>query len=297
MGYIENEIQNMLELLAQKEKIFTAIMDCSPEGTLQSVKRSDNSRTYFHRVRVERNYSDGPGHQGPLSDSSEHPAYINRRTGITRDPHMIKALANKEYAGRMLQVIRYNIHVLKKAKASLKSMSPTDIYNSMKAVYRTLPPDWYDDINRLDRTLEAHTAWAEEPYEISDYKPWERKFETSRKIYVRTRSELSIIEKLYEYHLVPRYEQIIHIGAHSLAPDFTFLGSDGYEFYWEFCGMMDDPDYVDRFHWKRRIYESAGIVEWDNMINTFGTKDHFSINEVIHVIEDKIIPRVTQPEF
>ena len=82
------------------------------------------------------------------------------------------------------------------------------------------------------------------------------------------------------------------IGRYELAPDFTFKGRDGREFYWEYCGMMDDVSYVDRFFWRRKLYEQAGIFEWNDMICTFGTKNHFNIKEVIHVIEDKILPRI-----
>lgn len=56
--------------------------------------------------------------------------------------------------------------------------------------------------------------------------------------------------------------------------------------------MMDDPAYVNRQVWKRSMYESAGITEWNNMIYTYHKGNEMDANEVVHVIEDRILPRM-----
>lgn len=53
-------------------------------------------------------------------------------------------------------------------------------------------------------------------------------------------------------------------------PDFKVLDGDtGEVWYWEHCGMMNDPKYVRRWEDKKKFYEKHGIVEGKNLIVTY----------------------------
>ena len=103
----------------------------------------------------------------------------------------------------------------------------------------------------------------------SDYMPEGRTHLTSRGLRVRSKSELIIAEKLYEYRIEFWYEEVLRIGKYTVVPDFTIRRRDGKVFYWEHCGKTGDDEYMARHRWKMELYEDAGIVPWDNLIVTY----------------------------
>ena len=283
MGYLETELDCMLLFLEDMEKKYDDIVRMSPEGALQCNRRY-GTYTYSQVIHV-------PDQPGKVSDpSGKHPAGY-RRTGITRNEELIRGLAGKEYANCALKRIRRSIQILKRAKAGLMDVSPEAIYASMRSAYRTLPKSFYEELT-MDEKMAEYDRWGREPFRQSDYRPEERTKRTSYGWCVRTKAEQLIVEKLFERRIRPRYEQVIHIGGYDLAPDFTFPDKHGQQFYWEYCGMMDDPAYVNRQVWKRSMYESAGITEWNNMIYTYHKGNEMDANEIVHVIEDRILPRM-----
>ncbi len=92
---------------------------------------------------------------------------------------------------------------------------------------------------------------------------------TSKGLAVRSKSELLLAEKFYEFKVPCRYEQVLKIGKYTLAPDFTLLAESGKIFYWEHCGLTGNLAYMKKHKWKMDVYESAGIVPWKNLIVTY----------------------------
>ncbi len=278
MGYIDTEIDSMLLFLEEKEKIYDRIVKLSPSGTLQCTKRGGRNNYYHVTLRPQKAGSDS------VSDRYQ-------KRGITKDADMIRSLASKEFAICSLKRIRRCIHILRRARAGLIDISPAAVFDSMKTAYQTLPQEWYEELG-LEEKMAAYDRWARTPFQQSAYKPEERNKMTSYGWSVRTKAEQLVVEKLFERSIRPRYEQVIIIDGYELAPDFTFPDKFGREFYWEYCGMMDDPDYVSRQIWKRKMYESIGITAWDNMIYTFHRNNEMNAIEIAHIIEDQILPRM-----
>jgi hypothetical protein len=55
-------------------------------------------------------------------------------------------------------------------------------------------------------------------------------------------------------------------------PDFTIADhARGVTFYWEHCGMLDDPGYRARWERKRAEYLAAGIKPWQDGGGAEGT--------------------------
>ena len=127
-------------------------------------------------------------------------------------------------------------------------------------------------------------------YEQFTYRPEEKRHITSRGLKVRSKSELLIIEQLYDYLLPTRYEQVIHIDGYNLAPDFTIRRADGKIFYWEHEGLTNETKYLERQIKKSQIYASAGIVPWDNLIVTYDTADgNIDLRIIKATIESRLI--------
>ena len=140
--------------------------------------------------------------------------------------------------------------------------------------------------------LRAHKEWSEAPYRQNDKHPECKDKITSRGLHMRSKSEVMIAELLYQYGIPFRYEEPLYIDGVMLAPDFTFRGADLLKFYWEYCGMMDDPKYVDHHIWKKNLYERHGIVPWKNIYFTYESGGNIDLKAIRHFIEDNILPRM-----
>ena len=140
--------------------------------------------------------------------------------------------------------------------------------------------------------LQAHKEWSEASYRQSDKRPEGKDKITSRGLHMRSKSEVMIAELLYQYGIPFRYEEPLYIEGFMLVPDFTFRGADLLKFYWEYCGMMDDPKYVDHHIWKKNLYERNGIVPWKNIYFTYESGGNIDLKAIRHFIEDNILPRM-----
>ncbi len=98
-----------------------------------------------------------------------------------------------------------------------------------------------------------------EEVEPSDYLPEGRTLRTTRGERMRSKAEVLIAKTLYSYGVPFRYEQELAVDGMTFHPDFTFEGAGGKEFYLEFCGMMDNPAYVESRKRKRDAYERGSV--------------------------------------
>jgi hypothetical protein len=87
---------------------------------------------------------------------------------------------------------------------------------------------------------------------------------TERGDLVRSKSELVIADKLHARGIDYAYEQPLALDERRRRyPDFTIADhARGVTFYWEHCGMLDDPGYRGRWERKRAEYFAAGIKPW-----------------------------------
>ena len=112
--------------------------------------------------------------------------------------------------------------------------------------------------------------WARAQFEQSTYKIEQRTQRTSQGLLVRSKSEALIAEKLYEFGVPFRYEQVLHIGCRDYFPDFTVRNTrSGKLFYWEHLGLVNNKEYMESCRRKLATYENAGIAPWDNLITTY----------------------------
>ncbi|NLD20633.1 MAG: hypothetical protein GX663_10405 [Clostridiales bacterium] len=240
------EIRFSLESL--KEKLMVEQNEC-PLGRLNS--SIDRGRLQYYAVKeVDRGQRKSDGRQKGTNNRQ-------KKVGINNNPEIIKGLARKEFLIRTCKELNNNIMVVQRAIDNFRTFEPKGIIGVMTKAYRSLPEDYFFKKNgmrdefllnhdeRIVAGIKSHEAWARQPYEQSDYRSEERNKITSQGERMRSKSEVMIAEKLYEYGVPFRYEQVINVGKWKLAPDFTFEDRKKDEFYWEYCGLMDNIQYVN----------------------------------------------------
>lgn len=252
---------------------------------------------------LNRHFKDGlPKYQHSVPNGTYPSGQRKYETkGLEEDSPLLQQLMLKEYLRVILRRLDHNIRCLQKARDGFLPMDFKTIRSLMRDTYATLPDRLLYSVFQTDDQLPGgdpflkQRRWASQPFRQSDYRPEEKIHITSRGLAMRTRAELLIAEMLYRYDIPFRYEQVVIAGKYVLAPDFTFLGADGEEFYWEYCGMMADPAYRKRQLWRRGLYEGIGINEWTNMIYTYDEGDSIDMREIEAIIKTKILPRMQGP--
>ncbi|NHM15383.1 hypothetical protein GMI69_01675 [Eggerthellaceae bacterium zg-887] len=222
------------------------------------------------------------------------------REGVGQNRALRRQLARKAYLEKAVQTLRYDEKLLADVCKRWKPCSPEAILSLVPRAYRDLPDaDFFDTKadagpgvlgGDAEERIRRHEQWGLQPYRRSMKRSEGLTILTSFGLRVRSKAELLIAEKLHEYGIPFRYEQVIVVDGVSLSPDFTFEGADGNEFYLEFCGMMDVPDYVERHLRKRRHYEREGIVPWRNIIYLYASGNEMDMRQIDAVIRTQVVP-------
>ena len=202
--------------------------------------------------------------------------------GIQRDQAMISKLARKKYLQIAIKLLEEEIDRLTEFAKVHVPPEPAAVFERLPKIYLDIPEKMFFG------TAQGADLWASQPYEANHFRPEEKIHVTSWGLRVRSKSELIIAEKLDQYEIPYRYEQMLHFENHSFSPDFTILPGRK-PFYWEHCGMMGVPQYRRNNRWKIDMYERAGIVPWKNLIITYDMEDG-GINSGI--IESEIVNRL-----
>ena len=145
-------------------------------------------------------------------------------------------------------------------------------------------------VTELEAGERRPSDWVLASYKMSDYLPEEKVHTTSRGLKVRSKSELIICEIFYKYGIEFRYEEVMYINGRRIAPDFTVRRkSDGKIFYWEHCGMMDQPRYRKRYFDKRDLYELCDIMPWDNLFFTYDKDGSIDSNYIEAIVKTVLL--------
>lgn len=104
---------------------------------------------------------------------------------------------------------------------------------------------------------------------------------------VRSKSEVIIANALHYHNLDYVYEPELILEGKIKRPDFKIVDDDtGEEWYWEHCGMMNDPKYKKRWEEKKAFYKKNGIEEGKNLIVTYDVDGMLDSQKVERIIQD-----------
>ena len=290
-----DELENLLSV-AKRE------MEMCPQGTLHKEKRGDRF------LYLQCQYENENGRR--------------RRRSIGKDRRLIERLARKMYLEKEIEILRNDIDTVKEMLSAFENgyIEPTaeNVINRLPERYRGLQRTlifggvpgmqgvpsisdalsaWYNGVNE-SRYGRGTLEWARAAYEKSGYKSENRVHRTSKGLSVRSKSEALIAEKLYEYGIPFRYEEVLHLGDRSdmsrsdaagsrgngrsgvMIPDFVLPNAAGGLYYWEHCGLAGNAEYMKRHRQKIENYEKIGVVPWKNLIVTYDD-EYGNINTAI----------------
>ena len=267
MNYYEMDFDTMLYRLNDLKKKYNAELkqlEILTPGRIYGVKR--NGRQNYLQTQI----ADGK----------------SLRHGISKDTDTLMKLCRKAYLKEALQNIDENKKCLVTAKSRFTALNSSRIIQNLPDVYQTLPTEYFfpSEQNRAlidDKLINAAAedaeiaakvkAWIEEPYEKGDFMPEKKVHVTSRGEKMRSKNEVLHAEVMYRNHIPFRYEPVMHIGTITLILDFAAMRiRDAKIIYAEHCGMPHNKEYMARHKRKMELYESVGIVPWDNLIVTSG---------------------------
>ena len=102
---------------------------------------------------------------------------------------------------------------------------------------------------------------------------------------VRSRAERKIANELFHAGVLYEYEKLIRKDDINVLPDFVVQG-DGKLYIWEHLGMLDVPEYAEKWERKKKFYSEIGFVENVNMIVTTEKNiDSLSLGRIIEKIQ------------
>ena len=109
---------------------------------------------------------------------------------------------------------------------------------------------------------------------------------TLRGEFVRSKSEVIIANQLFNHGIPYKYEEpLVFADGRHVLPDFTIEDAEsGIKYYWEHCGMMDNPSYRARWEVKKQIYQDNGIQEGTGLLvseDRYGAIDTQEIENII----------------
>ncbi len=104
---------------------------------------------------------------------------------------------------------------------------------------------------------------------------------------VRSKSEVIIANALHYHNLDYVYEPELILEGKVKRPDFKVFDADsGEEWYWEHCGIMNDPKYRKRWEEKKAFYKKNGIEEGKNLIVTYDENGSLNSQKVEKIIQE-----------
>lgn len=276
------------DICAQRARLQETLEECEAEIALLPVGSLVCSRDKRGLVRYYQAFRDESGKY--------------RRLGIGKKEALKRELARKGYLESVARALEHNMRVLERASSQYIDCDPAALIDRVRDGLKGFSDTDYvcTRINRIlldldgsdEKRIASHAAWGQAPYERSTRYGEALTLLTSHGERMRSKSEVLIAEKLYVYGIPFRYEQVLDIEGVEFAPDFTFEGNDGQEFYLEFCGMMDDAEYVAAHQRKRAIYEQAGLTEWGRMMYVYASGNEINMAEIDALIRFRIIPRL-----
>ena len=177
----------------------------------------------------------------------------NAEFGITKNPNLIYKLARKPY---LIQSIKNRTKNIQHLQKFLNNISQSVPYKQSSSIP-------FDISLNKDEIEWLNSASSHNPY-----KPENLVYKTASGIFVRSKSERIISDRLFSHGIIFKYEPSLNIGEKTIFPDFLILRKDGKIVIWEHNGLMQNEEYFLKTVHRVRQYNDAGFYQHDNLICT-----------------------------
>ncbi|MBO4412288.1 MAG: hypothetical protein J5794_08920, partial [Lachnospiraceae bacterium] len=210
-----------------------------------------------------------------VTTASGHPKYYwiheGQRTYLGKEERdQARRLMEKSYYRDLLRETREELKALRQFLTCFDPSSQIRVYESMHDERRklvdplVLPDDLFVRkwLEESQRQLETHSNNYAKP----------EGFLTLNGETVRSKSE-KILADTFHHHSIPYvYECPLLLNDGVVFPDFKLLNVRTRKtYYWEHCGMMDNPEYLGTMIQKIQRYARSGIYQGDQLIVSMET--------------------------
>ena len=246
---------NQLNRIEEQIAILEHRVETLPEGKIKTCTRKGGFTSVYY-----------------CYENEEGKTIVDRYLSKAKDSELIKKLAQKQYYSDVLTSLK---NEQKSLSNMCKSYKPEEKYK----VYEGLVESRKQYITNLYNTPEKiYEKWCSEPF--LPYEEYKQKLihRTDRGELVRSKSEVIIANKLYQYKdvIYYKYEAPLYLKSlgEEVRPDFTIMRKkDAKIFYWEHEGMLDTEKYANKNVRKINGYIKDGIIPGDKLILTFETSE------------------------
>ena len=199
------------------------------------------------------------------------------------DAKTIRTFLQKSYDEKVMKLLNVES---KSLEIFLKKSD--NITKKIQQLYSVFPLEIKQYVDPIDMSDDDYTAsWLRIPYQgktIPDYIPV---YQTNHGEMVRSKSELTIANKLADKGIPYKYECPLTLSnGTTIYPDFTILDvRTRKEIYWEHRGLMDDREYARQAVFKMKSMMKDGMILGKNLIITEETTANpLGTNEIDAVI-------------
>lgn len=261
---VKEQLEKRRNYLQQVEKEKEKALLKAPSGTLRVMKQGESMR-YYRRSATNH----------------EEIIYLSKEK-----MDMARELAQKDYDEKVIRVVKKELLAIEKYLYHYPEMSAEQIYENLhKGKQNLITPIRLSDEEYI-RNWEAVT------YEGKRFDESMSEFYSMKGERVRSKSEVIIVDMLYQMGIPYRYEYPLYLqGLGVIYPDFTVLNvRERKEIYWEHFGMMDDPEYSERAVKKIKCYRQSGYYEDDRTMYTYETaKEPLNQKMIRALIERRLL--------
>ena len=264
-------MKNEQEILKEHQKMLARLriqlsreLDKAPRGRLRIATKGKYTEYYM--------CDEGAGTSGTRG------RYLKKK-----EEKIIKALAQKEYDGRLLKETMSQLDKIENYPYGIGEDGLKSVYEGLSESRKNLV------IPRIKPTEDAVSEWLAMPFEPLGFTVDDPEIYTDFHERVRSKSEKFIAEKLRAMGIPYKYECPLNLdGFGTVYPDFTILNKNTMAVSWlEHLGKMDEPDYSMKAVAKVRAYERSGIYVGKNLYLTMETKQTpFDAMSIESIFED-----------
>lgn len=280
MDYASN-VNYYLNLVKRERELVRAELKRYPGGKLM-ISREKSGTVYYHVF---------------VDCGNKH------RRRITKEKELIKKLARKEYLLDYRDRLDKCAEALSECKAVLEKNSNESAAANSTDNYSMLPIEFI--VSPLISSIKLHQVesneiqcnglyrqvygmspdeWMSLPYRVNTFRVEEKKHRSSCGVMMRSKGEIAWAERLLHWGVAFHHDELLFFAGEWISPDFIVMRRDGKLFYIEHCGLMDDEKYRRNHKRKLDLYESGGVVPWDNLIVTYDRSDGSIDVEMIDAI-------------
>lgn len=214
-------------------------------------------------------------HYQYYTEKNKKRSYITKKNiGIA------KKIAQRDYYQKLLPHLTKNINTMNHFISNYNSARLDLCYSKLTQARKQL-------VNPIFLDNETYAQqWQAQEYEHKNELP-DGKYETLKKEFVRSKSEIIIADLLKSKKVPYHYEYPVHLSNGIIIhPDFFCLNKrTRQEFYWEHFGKMDDPEYAVKMVQRISAYSKKGIIPGKNLLITLETNrtplETKSVNQLI----------------